>query len=329
MFLEGQALNSHSDKRVVLTGGNGFLGKFVQARLREEGFTQIFVPLSREYDLCDRQAAEKLYVDQQPAILIHLAATVGGISANRHNPGRFFFENMAMGLHVIDEARRFGSLEKLVIIGTTCSYPKHAPTPFREEELWNGYPEETNSPYAIAKKALLVMAQGYREQYGLRSIYLIPANLYGPGDNFDLEYSHVIPALIRKFIEAKELALPCVEVWGTGSATREFLYVEDAAEGIVRATLRYEGPDPVNLGTGKEIRISELVEEIRDLVDYQGEIVWNSSRPDGQPRRRLDVEKARKEFAFQARTDLKAGLAKTIRWYKENRSEWAHAVPQV
>jgi len=317
------------NKKLVLTGGNGFLGKFVQARLRAEGFTQIFVPRRRHYNLCDRVSAEKLYFDRQPAILIHLAATVGGIGANRSNPGRFFFENMAMGLHVIDEARRYGSLEKLVIVGTTCSYPKHAPTPFREEELWNGYPEETNAPYAIAKKALLVMAQGYREQYGLRSIYLIPANLYGPGDNFDPEHSHVIPALIRKFIEAKDSASPSVEVWGTGNASREFLYVEDAAEGIVSATLHYAGNDPVNLGTGAEIRIRELVDMIRELVGYQGEMVWNPSRPDGQPRRRLDVGKAWKEFAFQATTDLKTGLAKTIRWYQENRPERAQAVSQV
>lgn len=324
-----ETLQPGSDKKIVLTGGNGFLGKFVQARLRGEAFTRIFVPRSRDYNLCNREDAQRLYADEQPAILIHLAATVGGIGANRNNPGRFFFENMAMGLHIIEEARRYGALEKLVILGTTCSYPKHASTPFREEELWNGYPEETNAPYAIAKKALLVMAQGYRVQYGLRSVYLIPANLYGPGDNFDLEYSHVIPALIRKFIEAKESALPLVEIWGTGNVSREFLYVEDAAEGIVSATLHYDGQDPVNLGTGTETPISELVEQIRQLIGYKGEVVWNASRPDGQPRRRLDVERAREGFAFQARTDLQTGLAKTIRWYQENRPRCAHAGSQI
>jgi GDP-L-fucose synthase len=304
-------------KKIVVTGGSGFLGKFVLDRLLEHGASEIFVPRSRDYDLRDRAEVERLYAEQGPEILIHLAATVGGIGANRRNPGRFFYENMAMGLHVIDEARRYGQLEKLVIVGSTCSYPKFTPTPFDEEELWNGYPEETNAPYGIAKKALLVMAQGYREQYGLTSIYLIPANLYGPGDNFDPESSHVIPALIRKFVHAKESASASVEVWGTGSAGREFLYAEDAAEGIVLATLRYEGNGPVNLGTGNEIRIRELVEEIRELVGYEGEIVWNTSQPDGQPRRRLDVQKALYEFGFQAQMDLRTGLAKTIEWYQE------------
>src|SRR5215472_8396711 len=307
-------------KKIVVTGGSGFLGRFVQERLLAHGASEIFVPRSGDYDLRDRAEAERLYAEQGPDILIHLAATVGGIGANRNNPGRFFHENMAMGLHVIDEARRYGQLEKMVIIGTTCSYPKHTPTPFREEELWNGYPEETNAPYGIANKTLLVMAQGYREQYGLPTIYLIPANLYGPGDNFDPESSHVIPALIRKFVCAKQTASRSVEVWGTGSASREFLYAEDAAEGIVLATLRYEGRGPVNLGTGNEIRIKELVGEIRGLVGYEGEIVWNTSRPDGQPRRRLDVEKALEEFGFQAQTDLRTGLAKTIDWYQETLS---------
>ena len=307
-------------KKIVVTGGSGFLGKFVLNRLREHGASEIFVPRSRDYDLRDREEVQRLYAEQGPEILIHLAATVGGIGANRRNPGRFFCENMAMGLHVIDEARRYGQLEKLVIIGTTCSYPKFTPTPFREEELWNGYPEETNAPYGIAKKALLVMAQGYREQYGLPSIYLVPANLYGPGDNFDPESSHVIPALIRKFVHAKEIASASVEVWGTGSVSREFLYAEDAAEGIVLATLRYEGKGPVNLGTGNEIRIKELVDDIQKLVGYEGEIVWNTAQPDGQPRRRLDVQKALLEFGFQAQTDLRTGLAKTIEWYQETLS---------
>ena len=322
-------MQSFAHKKIVVTGGSGFLGRFVLERLRAHGATEIFVPRSRDYNLCHREEVERLYTERQPEIMIHLAATVGGIGANRSNPGRFFHENMAMGLHVIDEARHYGALQKLVIVGTTCSYPKHTPTPFREEELWNGYPEETNAPYAIAKKALLVMAQGYREQYGLHSIYLIPGNLYGPGDNFDLQQSHVIPALIRKFVHAKESGCPTVEVWGTGEPSREFLYVEDAAEGIVSAALRYDGKDPVNLGTGSEIRIRDLVDEIRKLTGYEGEIVWNSSQPDGQPRRRLAVQRAMQEFGFQAQTDLKTGLAKTIEWYRETLSERVAAVSQI
>jgi GDP-L-fucose synthase len=310
-------MESLARKQIVVTGGNGFLGKCVQDRLRVHGATDIYVPRSRDFDLRSREDVKRLYADRNPEIIIHLAATVGGIAANRSNPGRFFYDNMAMGLHVIEEARHCDQLEKLVILGTTCSYPKHLPTPFREEEIWNGYPEETNAPYGIAKKALLVMAQGYREQYGLQSIYLIPANLYGPGDNFDLEQSHVIPALIRKFVHAKEAASPSLEVWGTGNASRDFLYVEDAAEGIVLATLRYSGIDPVNLGTGSEILVRTLVEEIRALIGYEGEVVWNLSQPDGQPRRQLAVQKALQEFGFQARTDLRTGLAKTIEWYRK------------
>lgn len=306
-------------KKIAVTGGSGFLGKFVVAQLKEHGASNIFVVRKRDYDLCQREEVERLYVDAQPQVLIHLAATVGGIGANRNNPGKFFHENMAMGLHVIEEARRYRRLQKLVLVGTTCSYPKYAPTPFREEDLWNGYPEETNAPYGIAKRALLVMAQGYQEQYGLNSIYLIPANLYGPGDNFDPETSHVIPALIRKFAEAKQTDRPSVEVWGTGNASREFLYVQDAAEGIVLATLRYHGKDPVNLGTGCEIRIRDLVEEIRSLVGYAGKICWNPSQPDGQPRRRLDTQRALREFDFRAKTDLLTGLKKTLSWYRETK----------
>lgn len=306
-------------KRITVTGGNGFLGRFIIARAKEAGAGDIFVPRKRDYDLCVREQAARLYADAQPEIMIHLAATVGGIGANRLNPGRFFYENMAMGLHIIEEARRYNRLEKLVIVGTTCSYPKHTPTPFREEDLWNGYPEETNAPYAIAKKALLIMAVGYREQYALNSIYVIPANLYGPGDNFDLETSHVIPALIRKFVEAKAAGSPSVEVWGTGEVSREFLYVEDAAEGILMATQSYEGQDPVNLGTGHEIRIRDLVEEIRQIVGYDGNITWNRSRPDGQPRRRLEVQRAAHEFGFSAKTELREGLKKTISWYEQAR----------
>jgi GDP-L-fucose synthase len=316
-------------KRITVTGGSGFLGRFVLDRLERHGAADIFVPRKRAYDLCQREQVARLYDDSQPQILIHLAATVGGIGANRSNPGKFFYENMAMGLHVLEEARRYQGIEKLVIVGTTCSYPKHTPTPFREDDLWNGYPEETNAPYAIAKKALMVMAVGYREQYGLNSIYLIPANLYGPGDNFDPETSHVIPALIRKFVEATETGASSVEVWGTGEVSREFLYVEDAAEGIVLATLRYDGMNPVNLGTGSEIRIRDLADEIRSLVGYKGDVTWNRSQPDGQPRRRLDVQKADDEFGFHARTDLREGLGKTVTWYRQARLNLVPGAPGV
>lgn len=319
----GIAVDYFARKTVVVTGGAGFLGNFVVRQLRKLGAKEIFVVRKRDYDLCIQRDVARVYGEIEPDILIHLAATVGGIGANRANPGRFFYENMAMGLNVIEGARDYGHLEKLVFVGTTCSYPKHTPPPFREEELWNGYPEETNAPYGIAKKALLVMAQGYREQYGLQSIYLIPANLYGPGDNFDPETSHVIPALIRKFLDAKEGGFPCVEVWGTGNVSREFLYVEDAAEGIVLAASKYEGIDPVNLGTGREILIRDLVNEVQELVQYSGRIVWNDAQPDGQPRRRLDVTRALKEFGFSACTDLRSGLEKTIAWYRRVREQLA------
>jgi GDP-L-fucose synthase len=311
--------NFFSDKRVVVTGGAGFLGSFVVDKLRQRGAADVFVPRKRDYDLILPDAAARLYADARPDLLIHLAATVGGIGANRQNPGRFFFENMVMGLHVINEARRYGRLQKLVIVGTTCSYPKHTPVPFREEQLWNGYPEETNAPYGIAKKALLVMAQAYREQYALHSIYLIPANLYGPRDNFDPSTSHVIPALIRRFVEAKESGASSVTVWGTGKASREFLYVADAAEGTLLATEFYNKPEPVNLATGEEIEIRELVLRIRDLVGYHGQVLWDTGKPDGQPRRCLDIQMAMRDFGFAARWDLSTGLLATINWYLETR----------
>ncbi len=304
-------------KKIVVTGGGGFLGSFVVEALQAVGVTEICVPRKQNYDLTQREAAAQLYADATPNILIHLAATVGGIGANRSNPGRFFYENMAMGLHVIDEARRYRRLEKLVFVGTTCSYARDTATPFCEDDLWSGYPEETNAPYGIAKRALLVMLQGYRRQYGLNSIYLIPANLYGPGDNFDAETSHVIPALIRKLVEARQQRLPSVSVWGTGQVSREFLYVEDAAEGIVLATGHYEKPEPVNLGSNVEIFIKDLVNKIADAVGYQGKIEWDSAQPDGQLRRHLSVERAFREFGFHARTNLEVGLRKTLAWYEE------------
>ena len=307
-------------KRVTVTGGSGFLGSFVVERLNRLG-AQVFVPRSRDCDLTQSDHAQLMYRKSRPEILIHMAATVGGIGANQGNPGRFFYNNMAMGLNVVEHGLQYGSLKKLVIIGTTCSYPKFTPVPFLEDDLWNGYPEETNASYGIAKRALLSMALGYRAQYGMTITYLIPANLYGPRDNFDLETSHVIPALIRRFTEAKEMGEPKVVAWGTGDPTREFLYAEDAAEGIVLAAERYEDPDPVNLGTGQEIRIRELVHLIAGLVGYQGEITWDPSRPDGQPRRCLDTSRARTRFGFQATTSLEDGLRQTIRWSMMDRTE--------
>jgi GDP-L-fucose synthase len=317
-----------TERKIVVTGGSGFLGSFVVETLRSTGAKDIFVPRRQNYDLTDRQGTAQLYIDTKPDILIHLAATVGGIGANRNNPGRFFYENMAMGLHIIDEARRYGGLAKLVFVGTTCSYPRDTPTPFEEENLWNGYPEETNAPYGIAKKSLLVMLQGYRQQYGLHGIYLIPTNLYGPRDNFDPESSHVIPALIRRFLEAVQDGLPFVTVWGTGQVSREFLFVEDAAEGIVLATKYYNQLEPVNLGSGVEIRIKDLVDEVARLVGYQGEVRWDDSQPDGQPRRRLGTERALREFGFEAKTDFGTGLRRTIAWYQEKLKGASRSVAQ-
>ena len=301
-------------KRVTVTGGAGFLGGFVAERLRERR-AEVFVPRSRSYDLTVNEHARRMYQDARPEVLLHLAARVGGIGANQRNPGLFFHENMAMGMHVLEEGRRYSGLEKLIVVGTTCSYPKFTPTPFKEEDFWNGYPEETNAPYGIAKRSLLAMSWGYREQYGMKIIYLIPANLYGPRDNFDLESGHVIPALIRKFVEAQKKRLPRVTLWGTGEPSREFLFAEDAAEGLLRAAEHYEKPDPVNLGTGREVRINELARLVARLVGYRGEIVWDTTRPNGQPRRCLDTSRARSEFGFEAKTSLEDGLQRTIDWY--------------
>ena len=303
-------------RRVVLSGGNGFLGSFVVEKLRAAGCASINTPHSREYDLREKSEALRLYQETKPDIFIHLAAVVGGIGANRANPGRFFYENAVMGINAI-EAGRIAGVEKFVCAGTICSYPKFTPVPFREEDFWNGYPEETNAPYGLAKKMLLVQLHGYRQQYGFNGIYLTPVNLYGPRDNFDLETSHVIPALIRKCCEAKEARALEISAWGTGRATREFLYVEDAAEAIVAAAEKYEKPEPVNLGSGEEISIKELVEVTRTLVGFEGAVRWDATKPDGQPRRCLDTSRALAEFGWRARTKLREGLQKTIAWFEQ------------
>jgi len=307
-----------SRQRIVITGGAGFLGKHLQMALLGVGVSEdrILVPLIEDYDLTTEKDVKRMYADMTPTVVIHLAAEVGGIGANRDNPGRFFYANMAMGLHLIERARQVG-LEKFVQIGTICAYPKFTPVPFKEENLWEGYPEETNAPYGIAKKALLVMLQAYRQQYGLNGVYLLPVNLYGPGDNFDLQTSHVIPALIRKFVEAKGRGDDRVVVWGTGSASREFFFVEDCARGITLATQRYDGPAPVNLGAGFEITIKDLAEKIRRMVGFEGEIVWDTTKPDGQPRRCLDTSRAEKLFGFKAQVDFDEGLRRTIDWWRE------------
>jgi GDP-L-fucose synthase len=307
-------------ERIVLTGGAGFLGKFVQAELRRAGVPQdnILVPRRKDFDLTEQRQVERMYQQMRPTVVIHLAAQVGGIGANRENPGRFFHANMAMGLHLIEGAR-IAAIEKFVQLGTVCAYPNHTPVPFKEEDLWSGYPEETNAPYGIAKKALLVMLQAYRRQYGLNGIFLLPVNLYGPGDNFDLSSSHVIPALIRKCLEARQRGDEEVVVWGTGSASREFLYVEDCARGIVLATQQYDDPDPVNLGSGHEITIRLLALKIQQLVGFTGRLVWDASQPDGQPRRSLDTRRAAELFGFRAQVDFEEGLRRTIAWYRQER----------
>jgi GDP-L-fucose synthase len=311
-------VNWLANKRITVTGGAGFLGTHVVNKLRERGCQNVFVPRSRDYDLVDNEAVKKLYHDSKPDVIIHLAAVVGGIGANRENPGKFFYDNLMMGIQMMEQGRLFG-LEKFVAIGTICAYPKFTHVPFKEEDLWNGYPEETNAPYGLAKKMLLVQSQAYRQQYRFNSIYLLPVNLYGPGDNFDPTSSHVIPALIKKAFDAKGKGERHITVWGTGKPTREFLYVEDAAEGIVLATEKYNKPDPVNLGAGFEISIRSLIQLICELAGFDGEVRWDTTKPDGQPRRRLDTSKAKLEFGFEAKTDFRDGLRRTIEWYSTNK----------
>lgn len=309
-----------STKRTLITGGAGFLGSFIVEKLQTRGCQHLFVPRRKDYDLTQIEAVRRLYREARPDIVIHLAAVVGGIGANRLNPGKYFYENAIMGLQMMEEAR-LNKVEKFVATGTICAYPKFTPVPFREKDLWNGYPEETNAPYGLAKKMMLVQSQAYREQYGFNSIFLLPVNLYGPRDNFDLESSHVIPALIRKCLESKETRAEHLVAWGDGSPTREFLYVEDAAEGILLATELYNSSDPVNLGAGHEISIKDLVEMVARLTGYEGQIKWDTTRPNGQPRRALDTSKAEKFFGFKAEMPLEEGLRKTIDWYKSIQSK--------
>jgi GDP-L-fucose synthase len=311
-------------QRVLVTGGAGFLGRFVCDELKRYHPEALLSPRSAQFDLRKAQDVQAMLAFARPQVVVHMAAVVGGIGANRANPGRFFYENAIMGIQLMEAARRFG-VQKFVTIGTICAYPKHTAAPFREDDLWNGYPEETNAPYGLAKKMLIVQAQAYREQYGFNAINLLPVNLYGPGDNFDLETSHVIPALIRKVIEAREAGLKQIEAWGTGRASREFLFVRDAAQGIALATAQYNKPEPVNLGTGFEISIKELAQLICSLCGFRGEVRWCSDKPDGQPRRCLDVSRARREFGFQAETSLQDGLKETIAWFEEHRK----AAPRV
>ena len=307
-------------KRVVVTGGGGFLGGFVVEALRARGVTDLYVARSRDYDLVDRAACRRLLADQRPQLLFHLAAQVGGIGANRLQPGKFLYDNAMMGLQLLEEARLQG-VDKVVVTGTICAYPKFAPIPFKEDDLWNGYPEETNAPYGIAKKLLLVQSQAYRAQYGLNSVVLFPVNLYGPRDNFDLTTSHVIPAMIRKCVSAREQGAAEVTLWGDGTPTREFLYVADAAEGLLLAAERYDDSDPINLGSGTEISIRDLAAEVARATGFTGRFVWDTSQPNGQPRRQLDVTRARQRLGFQARTSFSEGLKRTVEWYLEARRQ--------
>ena len=306
-----------ADKRVAVTGGSGFLGSYIVEKLRERGAREVFVPRSAQYDLRELEAVRRMLADARPDVVIHLAAKVGGIGANRAHPAEFFYENLMMGAQLIHESWRAG-VQKFVTMGTVCAYPKHTPLPFKEDDLWNGYPEETNAPYGVAKKALLVQGQAYRAQYGFNAIYLLPVNLYGPGDSFDLENSHVIPALVRKCQEAKERGAAAIEAWGDGSPTREFLYVADAAEGILLAAERYDGDQPVNIGSGDEVSIRTLTELIAREVGFAGRIAWDPSKPNGQPRRKLDTTRATELFGFSSSTPLEEGLRRTIAWYREH-----------
>jgi GDP-L-fucose synthase len=299
----------------MVTGGGGFLGRAVVTRLRAAGADSIFVPRSKDYDLRTKEGIDRALADGRPQLVIHLAAVVGGIGANRENPGRFFYENAIMGIQLLEQAR-LASVEKFVTIGTVCAYPKFTPVPFKEDDLWNGYPEETNAAYGLAKRMLLVQGQAYRQQYGFNAIYLLPVNLYGPGDNFDPASSHVIPALIKKCVDAREAGAPSIEVWGTGAASREFLYVDDAADGIALGAEKYDSAEPVNLGTGQEITIRELVTAIVQATAYGGEIRWDPTKPDGQPRRALDTSRARELFGFVADSNFEVGLRHTVQWYE-------------
>jgi GDP-L-fucose synthase len=302
------------NKRIIVTGAAGFLGKFVVSELKRKKYLEIFAPEIEEYDLRKIKDIKRMYKNANAAVVIHLAAVVGGIGANRQNPGSYFYDNLIMGIQLMEEARLTG-IEKFVALGTVCAYPKFALVPFKEADLWDGYPEETNAPYGLAKKMLLVQSQAYRKQYDFNSIYLLPVNLYGPGDNFDLKSSHVVPALIRKFYEAKINNSKEVEVWGTGKATREFLYVEDCARAIILATEKYNSPEPVNVGAGSEISIKELANKIKEIIGFRGRVVWDLTKPDGQPRRCLNTERAKLEFDFEASTGFEDGLRKTIDWY--------------
>jgi len=306
------------DRRVVVTGGAGFLGSYIAVGLQKRRCKNILVPKIEDYDLVSINDIVRMYDDMKPDIVIHLAAVVGGIGANREHPGEFFYKNLMMGVQLIEEGRK-RDIEKFVAIGTVCAYPKFTPVPFKEDDLWNGYPEETNAPYGLAKKMLLVQSQAYRAEYGFNSIFLLPVNLYGPGDNFDPASSHVIPALIKKCVDAVEAGDDYIECWGTGGVSREFIYAADAAEGILLAAEHFNGPEPVNVGTGFEITIKELAEKIAALTGFKGEIRWDSSRPDGQPRRRLDTSRARKLFGFEAKTPFDEGLKATVDWYIRTR----------